>query len=48
MIELGESARLSAKYLARTPNQQRNEAISCIAQSIQKIPIKFLRQMQLI
>ena len=34
MIELGESARLSAEYLARTPNQQRNEAISCIAQSI--------------
>ena len=36
MIELGESARLSAEYLARTPNQQRNKAISCIAQSIQK------------
>ena len=43
MIELGESARLSAEYLARTPNQQRNEAISCIAQSIQKNTNKILK-----
>ena len=42
MIELGESARLSAEYLARTPNQQRNEAISCIAQSIKKNTNKIL------
>ena len=43
MIELGESARLSAEYLARISNQQRNEAISCIAQSIQKNTNKILK-----
>ena len=42
MIKLGESARLSAEYLSRTSNQQRNKAISHIAQSIQKNTNKIL------
>ena len=42
MIKLGESARLSAEYLSRTSNHQRNKAISHIAQSIQKNTNKIL------
>ncbi len=42
MTELGGSARLSAKYLAKSSNQQRNKAISCIAKSIQKNTNKIL------